>query len=258
MTQQTESSRETFELDFQTGFGRLRGRMQLPRKEMRLAELAWNLMKLDDQLVTMGVAKGTGPKAGGLQISCSQGCGACCRQLVPLSPPEAFMIADLVLGLPDERRNAVVDRFEQTRDTLQRAGIDAVAGLTRPRDEDLLDLTLNYFELGLPCPFLENEACSIYASRPSICREYLVTNPASSCAMIRHKPISRVRVPLALADYLSRLYALLVGGEPVTVPLPAALGWADQHWEEGQRRYDAKYLFTTLAGLFQSPPAKAG
>jgi len=230
--------------------------MRLPSGGMRLAELAWNLMRMDDQLVSMGVARATGPQAGGLQISCCRGCGACCRQLVPLSPPEAFMLADLVLSFPDERRAAVMARFTQTRQALQQAGIETVAGPTKASDSAHAEVALKYFELGVPCPFLEDESCSIHADRPSICREYLVTSPAALCADLRHHRVARVPVPLRFSDCLSQLSALLVGGEPVTVPLPAALGWADQHWDEGQRRYDAKSLFTTLAGLIKaSPPA---
>ncbi len=104
----TVPSHIPFDLDIPTSFGRLRGRMLLPNREMRLAELAWNLMKVDDQLVGMGVACGTGSHSGGLQISCSKGCGACCRQLVPLSPPEVFMLADVVLRFPAARSEAVI------------------------------------------------------------------------------------------------------------------------------------------------------
>jgi Fe-S-cluster containining protein len=256
MNQPTEP--KMFELDLQTNLGRLRGKMRLPNRPMRAAELAWNLMKVDDQLVQMGVTQSTGPHAGGEQVSCQKGCGACCRQLVPLSPPEAFMIADVVLGLPDERRNAVVDRFVETRAALERAGVQALAGSERPSDEESLQLAFDYFEQGLPCPFLEDESCSIHANRPSACREYLVTSAPTLCASIRHNRVRRVPTPVQLSDYLSQLWAILVGGEPVTIPLPAALGWVEQHWEEGQRHWDAEYLFNTLSGLFQKPLSKAG
>ncbi len=39
-----------------------------------------------------------------------------------------------------------------------------------------------YFHLGIACPFLEDESCSIHADRPISCREYLVTSPAVNCA----------------------------------------------------------------------------
>ena len=159
MQKHAEPSREPFELDIQTSFGRLRGKMRLPSGGMRLAELAWNLMRMDDQLVSMGVARGTGPHAGGRQVSCCSGCGACCRQLVPLSPPEAFMLADLVFSFPDERREAVIARFAQARQALQQAGIEMVAGPTKASDSAHLDVALKYFELGVPCPFLEGESC---------------------------------------------------------------------------------------------------
>jgi Fe-S-cluster containining protein len=39
----------------------------------------------------------------------------------------------------------------------------------------------------MPCPFLEDESCSIHPDRPLVCREYLVTSPAELCAGPRRK-----------------------------------------------------------------------
>ena len=38
-----------------------------------------------------------------------------------------------------------------------------------------------YFRLGIPCPFLENESCSIHEARPMTCRSFSVTSPAENC-----------------------------------------------------------------------------
>src|SRR5271156_1796035 len=47
----------------------------------------------------------------GKTISCRKGCGACCRQLVPISCTEGERLLDLIDSLPAERREAVVARF---------------------------------------------------------------------------------------------------------------------------------------------------
>src|SRR5262245_6458524 len=44
----------------------------------------------------------------GRSVSCRKGCGACCRQVVPVSPSEARDLARLVAALPEPRRSAVV------------------------------------------------------------------------------------------------------------------------------------------------------
>src|SRR5580765_8312578 len=48
----------------------------------------------------------------GRSISCKAGCGACCRQMVPISKTEAHRLAEIVDEMPDERRHAVRERFE--------------------------------------------------------------------------------------------------------------------------------------------------
>src|SRR5215207_7050703 len=42
----------------------------------------------------------------GLKISCAKGCGACCRQLVPISDVEAHHLRALVDAMPAKRRAA--------------------------------------------------------------------------------------------------------------------------------------------------------
>ena len=46
-------------------------------------------------------------EARGGRISCCKGCGACCRQLVPISETEARRIAELVESRPEPRRSQV-------------------------------------------------------------------------------------------------------------------------------------------------------
>ena len=48
--------------------------------------------------------------ARGEAISCKAGCGACCRQLVPVSETEAHHLRDVVEAMPEPRRAAVTAR----------------------------------------------------------------------------------------------------------------------------------------------------
>src|SRR5262249_20918511 len=50
-------------------------------------------------------------QAQGKEISCKKGCGACCRQLVPISALESRRLRDLINELPEPRRSKVLARF---------------------------------------------------------------------------------------------------------------------------------------------------
>jgi Fe-S-cluster containining protein len=118
--------------------------------------------------------------ADGRTVSCRAGCGACCRQLVPVSPSEARALAKLVQAMPEPRRTHVRRRFDEALETLAPSGV--IDRLMGPIDEDPPRLGMDYFHQGVACPFLEDESCSIHPDRPLSCREYLVTSPADNCA----------------------------------------------------------------------------
>ncbi len=119
----------------------------------------------------------------GREISCRKGCGACCRQLVPISRTESRAIRALVARQPEERRLVLQQRFEQAAKKLRAAGLaDVLLNPAKRRDRPDRELSLAYFAQRIPCPFLEEESCSIHPDRPLVCREYLVTSPASACS----------------------------------------------------------------------------
>ena len=117
-----------------------------------------------------------GAAEAGKTVSCRKGCGACCRQLVPVSLSEGERLLHVVDALPQERREALQSRFAAAEAVIEAAGL----GQREGRSDR--ELSAAYFALGLPCPFLEDESCSIHPERPLVCREYLVTSPAELCA----------------------------------------------------------------------------
>lgn len=135
-------------------------------------------------------------KAAGKTISCRKGCGACCRQLVPISHTEGERLMAVIDALPDSRRAAVKTRFGEASAALARAGLREMlldpAQRTGKTDREL---SVAYFALGIPCPFLEEESCSIHPERPLVCREYLVTSPAELCAGPVQDGVTPVPVP---------------------------------------------------------------
>ncbi len=124
------------------------------------------------ELVNAVVAAAEAGKA----ISCRKGCGACCRQLVPISRTEGEALVALVEAMPKEQRKALRARFAAAEARIAGAGLADRAGRSDR------ELSIAYFALGVACPFLEDESCSIHRDRPLVCREYLVTSPAELCA----------------------------------------------------------------------------
>jgi Fe-S-cluster containining protein len=132
----------------------------------------------------------------GKAISCRKGCGACCRQLVPISRTEGERLLDLIDGLPAARREAVVARFAAAAETLGQGGLaPSLLDPAQRAGKSDRDLSVAYFAQHIACPFLEDESCSIHLDRPLVCREYLVTSPAELCAGPTQDGVTPVAVP---------------------------------------------------------------
>jgi hypothetical protein len=79
-----------------------------PPEYARLDEVLPLMRKIDDHAIGVAVQR---TEAAGKTVSCSKGCAACCRQPVPVTPPEAYALLRLVENLPEPRRTDVRARF---------------------------------------------------------------------------------------------------------------------------------------------------
>jgi len=170
----------------------------------------------------------------GEKISCQKGCGACCRQLIPLAEIEAYKIAELVEAMPEPQRGAVKMRFEKAwRHFLENGWLKRLDEWSRFSKEDNEELTTEYFHENVPCPFLEDEICSIHAERPLICREYLVTSPAENCLQPTAETIKRIGILIKPADIVGEVTnSKNLSGSVNFVPLILALEWVKTHADE--------------------------
>ncbi|GIZ50092.1 YkgJ family cysteine cluster protein [Noviherbaspirillum aridicola] len=82
-------------------------------------------------------------EAAAAHAACRQGCSACCHQRVMMSQTEA---------------DAIGHRIGRTAVQLR---------------SDYVPPALHDFGPATPCPFLVQDACSIYEHRPFVCRNYL-------------------------------------------------------------------------------------
>jgi len=237
------------QLDLSTRHGRLKASFPDPAGFMRLPEFVLNLFPLEERLVSMGVKAALD---GGRKISCRAGCGACCRQPVPVSLPEAFLLYEMLAGQPDEKKKIVLSRFEAARERLQEHGFADRSLQSDAETGAVVGLALDYFKLNIPCPFLEAESCSIHTHRPMSCREHLVTSPADLCKIPDHPEIRGIDASVSLTQSFALLYAGLAQEPPMILPLPLALEYASERNEMRKRRYEAKSLFTAFFSILEN------
>jgi hypothetical protein len=58
---------------------------------------------------------------------------------------------------------------------------------------------------------------------------------------------------VTFTECLSKVSAMVMGGEPQVIPLSLALDWAETNLEAGSRRYDPAALMSAMF-QFMSPP----
>lgn len=234
---------DTIQVQFVTSEGPIRATLAVPPRPLRLAELALGFVGISSKLSDIETRVS---EKKGLPIACTKGCGACCRQLLQVSAPEAWLLADLVRSMPASRQAIVRGRFAEAIARIADSPLREVFEREAIASDETMKVAVDYFRLGIPCPFLEEESCSIHPQRPSICREYLVTSPATSCAKLGDAKIDRVPLNMRLSQAFMNLTAQVLGTRPELIPMPFALEWAEAHREEGMRTFDARTLMEAL------------
>ena len=169
--------------------------------------------------------------------------------MIPVAPPEAFALMTVVEALPSPKKELLLERFQTAQHTLREAGLEE--GLERlafsneqVTDDDLEPLNRAYYALRMPCPFLEDEVCSIYEQRPSACRELLVTSPAELCQDLIHNPVNLIPSPFRIGTVLSTLWADCLHGPVRLIPLPFALDWAKARESRNTRTWAGPELLS--------------
>lgn len=194
----------------------------------------------------------------GRTISCKKGCGACCRQAVPLAEIEIYQIAELIENLPEPRRTKIKQKFETACRHFHENGwfekLDNFPNLTR---EERGEIIKEYFYEGVACPFLEDESCSIHADRPLACREYLVTSPAENCRRPSNETVERVKVPIQPSKSLRYVGR---GENPMKIsfiPMIRALEWAEKFPEKAREKTGQEWMADFFTALTEKEiPAK--
>lgn len=235
---------ERFEVALNTPAGRLTTAIDVPTGLIPITAIVPVTRRLGEEAAQLETQQAI---EAGKTISCRMGCAACCRMLVPLSPPEAFALREYVEQLPTDRRTLLLNRLNDTKARLNREGLwdrlHDVAEASKPMPDEALDpINRSYYALRIPCPYLEDEMCSIYEARPAACRELLVTSPAELCQDLVQNPVTPLPVSMRIGSILGLVWGALTNSPPRLIPLPMALEWAERHKEESQQTWPGSSL----------------
>lgn len=144
----------------------------------------------------------------GKTISCKAGCGACCKQPVPVTLIEVEHLNRVVKKMPDREQQRIRAIFAHHLEVVEEAGlIDKLRNIPALEPAEKRELAAKYFKLGLECPFLENQSCGIYPDRPLECREFLVTSDPRYCAELDAEGIEHIDQQMHMAAALRKLSA---------------------------------------------------
>jgi Fe-S-cluster containining protein len=235
---------ERFEIALNTPAGQVTTAVEVATGFVAVTSIVPLMRRLGEEAQALEEARSTET---GKVRSCHKGCAACCRMLVPLAVPEAFALRDHIHSLPDERRQRITERLAQTKTQLLSKGLWhrllALGETIQPPDDLALEpLNRDYYALRVPCPFLEDEACTIYDERPAACRELLVTTPAEWCDDYVKNPVEEIQPPVRIGTILGLLWGELSKTPPRLIPLPIAVEWAEQHRLENQPSWQGAAL----------------
>ncbi len=239
------------DVEMGTQTGKIRGRVRVDTGPTRLSDLVPTAHELTSVIAARACRA---EEKEGKEISCRSGCAACCRQMVPLSIPEAFFLADSVERMVPVRKAAVLGRFEAVHDRLAAENmIDGMLDMEVGADPHRA-LNIKYFQMKIDCPFLVDEACSVYEERPVACRDYIVTSPAHWCEDVFGHGVAKVPMPIPMSAPLAWMTADLTGEPPRLIPLVLAPRWAAENGDLRNREWPGLDLFKKFMEVLGGPP----
>jgi len=216
------------------GGGFLHASAAVPAGQTTLTELLPIIQNLENAIIGRVAEEAS---QAGTPITCGPKCGACCRQMVPVSLFEAEALMEWMRSLPAERQAELEARFHQALAALRDAGVieKILSEEWAEGGEAAAQLAIDYFHASVPCPFLEDENCGIHPRRPLSCREYLVTSAPELCADPAVHAVAGVRLPLKMSRVLYAFGREMEQDPRGWIPLVFLLAWGRSGARPGDR-----------------------
>ena len=235
---------ERFQIAINTPAGRLSMSVDVPTAFVPVTAIIPLLRRLGEEAQVLEEAR---LSAEGKTRSCTKGCAACCRMLVPLSPPEAYALMDSIRSWPAEKQDRIAARLAQAKSMLLSHGlwhrlVELGESALPPDDASLEPINREFYALRMACPFLEEDMCSIYDVRPAACRELLVTSPTEHCEDMASPDILPIPTPVRISPVLGLLWSELTNSPPRLIPLPIVSEWVERHQVENNKTWQGSQL----------------
>jgi Fe-S-cluster containining protein len=227
---------KTYEIAIKrSGSGSFPLKMEVPDSEIRLMEFIPLMYQLYDKIIESELGKYR-------DVSCRKSCGECCKQLVPIIIPEAFFLNDLMKSFSHKKQVQINGRFTRILNTIKTAGFfDDLKNPARNRNIDV-----DYFHLKVKCPFMEDDLCMIYKSRPFACREYYVTTNPEYCAEPYQNEITKIKIKRNIGSMMAAFTARLYLSPPVPIPLIFIPNWVQENMNLGTQKWPGVWLFDKM------------
>jgi Fe-S-cluster containining protein len=161
----------------------------------------------------------------GQNTHCRKGCN-CCRNSVPMSIPEALWLCREINLMPNSERKVLQRSIELAR----RKQISV-------------------------CPFLSDNTCTIYYSRPLACREHIVTG-SNLCDASDNQNSRPLQLPVSMLESVICLCGELDENITETIMLPAAIGWAQNSKDLLTKTYNMSELLGRLVDIIHQRSEK--
>jgi Fe-S-cluster containining protein len=204
LSDQTETITESINAELRIGDENIRFSADITNQPIHVYDLLPLFQNVASKVVEISVRE---IEAQGKSISCKKGCDACCYQLVPISRAEGFILLSLINTLPKDQQDRIRVRFEHSIKALERAGILEKMDQVINGDDrmQLREIGIIYFNLKLPCPFLEDHCCTIHQYRPLSCREFLVVSDPVHCSKPSLETVENVVLPKRVSPIVHQM-----------------------------------------------------
>jgi Fe-S-cluster containining protein len=224
--------------------------MTVPAKPVKPQRMLPVFQQMANSFVDIGVKA---VESEGKTISCQKGCGACCRQPVPVAEIETYQLAELVENLPEPRRSKVKERFDKAFAHFAEIGwFERLSECAGKEQKDQEKVVMEYFHENVACPFLIDESCSIHQNRPLACREYLVTSPAENCSNPSAQTVDLMKIPVKPSKTLMKVGQKRQISGVNFIPLVLSLKWVESNKDDFEEKTGEQWMADFFQNLTKS------